>query len=183
MTTRNTDQPVNDERPQGHVDSVERDARREERRPGELTLREMLRWTWRQLTSMRTALVLLLLLALAAIPGSVIPQSGVDSLKTSRWQDAHPDLTPIYDRLGLFAVYDSAWFSAIYILLMISLVGCIVPRTFVYWRALRAAPPAAPRNLRRLPDHASDRTDVAVGDVLTHAWWRRTNAKAPSARR
>ena len=169
MTTRNTDQPVNDERPQGHVDSVERDARREERRPGELTLREMLRWAWRQLTSMRTALVLLLLLALAAIPGSVIPQSGVDSLKTSRWQDAHPDLTPIYDRLGLFAVYDSAWFSAIYILLMVSLVGCIVPRTFVYWRALRAAPPAAPRNLRRLPDHASYLTDVAVGDVLAHA--------------
>ena len=169
MTTRNTDQPVNDERPQGHVDSVERDARREERRPGELTLREMLRWAWRQLTSMRTALVLLLLLALAAIPGSVIPQSGVDSLKTSRWQDAHPDLTPIYDRLGLFAVYDSAWFSAIYILLMVSLVGCIVPRTFVYWRALRATPPDAPRNLRRLPDHASYRTDVAVGDVLAHA--------------
>jgi cytochrome c biogenesis protein len=169
VTTRNTDQPVNDERPQGHVDSVERDARREERRPGELTLREMLRWAWRQLTSMRTALVLLLLLALAAIPGSVIPQSGVDSLKTSRWQDAHPDLTPIYDRLGLFEVYDSAWFSAIYILLMVSLVGCIVPRTFVYWRALRAAPPAAPRNLRRLPDHASYRTDVAVGDVLAHA--------------
>ena len=76
---------------------------------------------------MRTALVLLLLLALAAIPGSVIPQSGVDSLKTSRWQDAHPQLTPIYERLGLFAVYDSPWFSAIYLLLMLSLVGCIVP--------------------------------------------------------
>ena len=45
-----------------------------ERDPGELTLRELLRWGWRQLTSMRTALILLLLLALAAIPGSVIPQ-------------------------------------------------------------------------------------------------------------
>ena len=40
-----------------------------ERRPGELTFTEMLRWGWRQLTSMRTALILLLLLALAAIPG------------------------------------------------------------------------------------------------------------------
>ena len=169
MTTRNTDQPVNDERPQGHVDSVERDARREERRPGELTLREMLRWAWRQLTSMRTALILLLLLALAAIPGSLIPQRGVDSLKTTRWQDAHPKLTPVYDKLGMFDVYDSAWFSAIYILLMISLVGCIVPRTFVYWRAMRAAPPTAPRNLRRLPDHAAYETDVAVGDVLASA--------------
>ncbi len=165
------------ERPQGHVDSVERDADRDAeedagsrgRRPGELTAREMGRWVWRQLTSMRTALVLLLLLALAAIPGSIIPQSGVDSLKTSRWQEAHPQLTPVYERLGLFAVYDSAWFSAIYILLMISLVGCIVPRTVVYWRGIRAAPPPAPRNLGRLPDHAAYRTALTPSAVLEPA--------------
>ncbi|MEU1163986.1 cytochrome c biogenesis protein ResB, partial [Streptomyces sp. NPDC005921] len=34
------------------------------------------RWFWRQLTSMRVALLLLLLLSLGAIPGSLIPQSG-----------------------------------------------------------------------------------------------------------
>jgi cytochrome c biogenesis protein len=165
-----------DERPHGHVDpveSVERDAapdaRTTGRRPGELTAREMGRWTWRQLTSMRTALVLLLLLALAAIPGSIIPQSGVDSLKTSRWQDAHPQLTPVYERLGLFDVYGSSWFSAIYLLLMVSLVGCIVPRTLVYWRGLRAAPPPAPRNLSRLPDHASYPTGLAPAEVLEPA--------------
>src|SRR6476620_3028262 len=161
---------LNDQRPEGHVDTQDRDAaRRDGRRPGELTLREMLRWAWRQLTSMRTALVLLLLLALAAIPGSLIPQKGVDSRKTSQWQDAHPQLTPVYEKLGLFAVSDSPWFSAIYLLLMVSLVGCIVPRTLVYWRGLRARPPAAPRNLTRLPDHATYRTDVAVDDVLAGA--------------
>ena len=80
----------------------------DDRRPGELTFRELLRWIWRQVTSMRTALILLLLLALAAIPGSVIPQEGVDSLKTSNWQADHPKLTPVYERLGLFSVYDSA---------------------------------------------------------------------------
>jgi cytochrome c biogenesis protein len=139
------------------------------RRPGELNLTEMLRWAWRQLTSMRTALILLLLLALAAIPGSVIPQSGVDSLKTSRWQEAHPDLTPIYQKLGLFSVYDSPWFSAIYILLMVSLVGCFVPRTFVYWKAMRAAPPPAPRNLARLPDHTSYAAAGTPDEVLDAA--------------
>ncbi|WP_395693226.1 cytochrome c biogenesis protein ResB [Nocardioides sp.] len=141
----------------------------DDRRAGELTFRELLRWTWRQLTSMRTALVLLLLLALAAIPGSIIPQDGVDSMKTSRWQAAHPKLTPVYDRLGLFSVYDSPWFSAIYILLMLSLVGCILPRTFHYWRGLRAQPPAAPRNLTRLPDHASYSTTAAPDEVLERA--------------
>ena len=73
------------------------------RRPGELTAWELVRWMWRQLTSMRTALILLLLLALGAIPGSVIPQSGVDALKTQNWQDAHQTLTPIYEKLGLFS--------------------------------------------------------------------------------
>ena len=161
--------PPTSTRPEGHVEHLDDEAPAPERRPGELNLREMLRWTWRQLTSMRTALVLLLLLALAAIPGSIIPQSGVDSLKTSRWQDAHPKLTPVYEKLGLFGVYDSPWFSAIYILLMISLVGCIVPRTFVYWRALRSAPPTAPRNLTRLPDHATYRTEASVEEVLEGA--------------
>ncbi len=140
-----------------------------ERQPGELGLVELLRWAWRQLTSMRTALILLLLLALAAIPGSVIPQTGVDSLKTSQWRDRHPQLTPIYERLGLFAVYDSVWFSAIYLLLMVSLVGCILPRLRVYWRALRARPPAAPRVLTRLPGHAAYTTDLAPEDVLVRA--------------
>ena len=115
---------------------------------------------------MRTALILLLVLALAAIPGSVIPQEGVDALGTSRWKEDHPTLTPIYERLDLFSVYDSAWFSAIYILLVLSLVGCILPRTFHYWRGIRAQPPAAPRNLTRLPDHASYETSEPVDEVL-----------------
>ena len=139
------------------------------RRSGELTAWELVRWAWRQLTSMRTALVLLLLLALGAIPGSVIPQQGVDALKTQNWQAAHPHLTPIYDRLGLFGVYHSAWFAAIYLLLMVSLVGCIVPRLFVYWRGYRADPPTAPRNLSRLPDHAAYTTEEEPDAVLRRA--------------
>lgn len=139
------------------------------RRPGELTARELLRWTWRQITSMRTALMLLLLLALAAIPGSVIPQEGVDSLAVTRWKDEHPKLTPVYEKLDLFSVYNSPWFSAIYLLLAISLVGCIVPRLFVYFRAMRAEPPAAPRHLTRLPVHATYETPMTPDEVLALA--------------
>jgi len=141
----------------------------DDRRTGELTAWELVRWTWRQLTSMRTALVLLLLLALGAIPGSVIPQQGVDALKTENWQAAHPHLTPIYQKLSLFGVYHSPWFAAIYLLLMVSLVGCIVPRLFVYWRGFRKQPPVAPRNLSRLPDHTSFTSDEAPDAVLERA--------------
>ena len=69
-----------------------------------------------------------------------------------------PELTPVYEKLGLFSVYDSVWFSSIYILLMISLVGCILPRTRVYWRGMRARPPKAPRNLGRLPESRRSRS-------------------------
>jgi len=140
-----------------------------ERVPGELNAREMLRWAWRQLTSMRTALILLLLLALGAVPGSLIPQQGVDSLKTSNWKTAHPTLTPIYERLGLFDVYASPWFAAIYVMLMVSLIGCILPRLRVYWKGLRAQPPAAPRNLSRVTDSASYLTDEDPEVVLARA--------------
>ncbi|SFC21681.1 cytochrome c biogenesis protein [Nocardioides terrae] len=161
--------------PEGRVpqfsEGPEGPGQREEptRRPGELTVRELLRWSWRQLTSMRTALILLLLLALAAVPGSLIPQSGVDSLKASQWQDAHTTLTPIYRKLGLFDVYSTPWFGAIYVLLMVSLVGCIVPRLRVYWRGLRAQPPAAPQQLLRLSDSASYTTEEEPEAVLARA--------------
>jgi cytochrome c biogenesis protein len=143
--------------------------RNADRRPGELGFVELLRWAWRQLTSMRTALVLLFLLALAAVPGSVIPQTAVDSFAVSQWREDHPKLAPIYDKLGMFDVFGSAWFGAIWVLLFVSLVGCILPRTRVYWRALRAAPPAAPRNLTRLPHSAAYTTEEAPEAVLERA--------------
>jgi cytochrome c biogenesis protein len=133
--------------------------------PPALGLRGWLRWTWRQLTSMKTALVLLFLLALGAVPGSLVPQTPIDPIKVSDFLTAHPKLGPLYDKLGLFDVYKSAWFSAIYLLLFISLIGCVVPRLAVYAKALRARPPKPPRNLNRLPGYQRFELDEA-GDVL-----------------
>jgi cytochrome c biogenesis protein len=133
--------------------------------PPSMGLVGWLRWTWRQLTSMKTALVLLFLLALGAVPGSLVPQTAIDPIKVSDFLAAHRKLGPLYDKLGLFDVYKSAWFSAIYLLLFISLIGCVVPRLAVYLRALRARPPKPPRNLNRLPGYARFEAD-APGDVL-----------------
>ncbi|MFC9246010.1 cytochrome c biogenesis protein ResB [Streptomyces sp. NPDC057136] len=117
------------------------------------------RWFWRQLTSMRVALILLFLLSLGAIPGSLIPQNSVDELKVQTFQAAHTTVTPIYEKLQLFDVYSSVWFSAIYILLFVSLIGCIVPRTGQFVGQLRSRPPAAPKRLTRLPAYTTWRTD------------------------
>ncbi|WP_328480387.1 cytochrome c biogenesis protein ResB [Streptomyces sp. NBC_00377] len=123
------------------------------------------RWFWRQLTSMRVALLLLLMLALGAIPGSLIPQSGTDETKVADFRQAHGTLAPIYDRLGLFHVYSSVWFSAVYILLFVSLIGCIVPRTWQFVGQLRSRPPGAPRRLTRLPAYTTWRTDAEPDQV------------------
>jgi len=109
------------------------------------------RWGWRQLTSMRTALILLFLLALGSVPGSVLPQQGIDPQAVQQYYAAHPALAPWLARFSLFNVFGAPWFAAIYLLLFLSLAGCVVPRTFRLAFAARQQPPRAPRNLSRLP--------------------------------
>ncbi len=118
------------------------------------------RWTWRQLTSMRTALMLLLLLAIAAVPGSIWPQRSVDPALVAQYLRNNPDLGRWLDRLQMFDVFSSPWFASIYLLLMISLVGCLLPRSRQHWSAMRAQPPAAPRRLERMP--AYTRVDLDI---------------------
>ncbi|MFI6321339.1 cytochrome c biogenesis protein ResB [Nonomuraea sp. NPDC050556] len=113
------------------------------------------RWFWRTLTSMKTALILLFLFALASIPGSLVPQRGVEPEKVARIYQNDPALAEWYERFNLFDVFTSPWFAAIYLLLFTSLVGCVLPRTAVYLRELRRRPPDAPRNLSRLPHHST----------------------------
>lgn len=132
---------------------------------------QMLRWFWTQLTSMRTALVLLFLLALAAIPGSLVPQKGVSPIRVQDFRAEHPRLDRVYSALQLYDVYTSPWFSAIYLLLLVSLIGCIIPRIGVYARAVRSAPPRVPARLTRLPEWGSTRLadDASHDDALAEA--------------
>ena len=118
------------------------------------SLLALARNTWRALTSMGTALVLLFLLALGAVPGALLPQRSLNEAKVNQYLAANPVLGAIFDRLQLFDVFSSFWFTAIYALLFISLVGCLTPRTVEHLRSLRAVPVPAPRNLGRLPRHA-----------------------------
>lgn len=102
-----------------------------EPQPVGLGVRGWLRWSWRQLTSMRVALVLLFLLALAAVPGSVLPQRPRNPQQVTQYFAEHPTLAPWLDKLSLFNVFGSSWFAAVYLLLFISLTGCVLPRA---WR-------------------------------------------------
>ncbi len=135
---------------------------------------EFFRWCWTQLTSMRTALILLFLLALAAVPGSMVPQSSISPIEVSDFKDANPVLDVVFEPLGMYNVYTSVWFSAIYLLLFVSLVGCILPRITLYARSLRKPPPSLPSRPGRLPVNERTALHGPADDALDRAegWLR-----------
>jgi len=136
----------------------------------ELDARSSLRWLWRQLTSMRTALILLLLLGVAAIPGSLFPQRSQNPLAVSDYFASNPGTAKFLDQIQMFDVYSSPWFSAIYILLFISLIGCVLPRSFEHLKGIRAKPTLTPKNLNRMEFHS----EVAEGSLdSAEAWLRK----------
>ena len=139
---------------------------------------------WRSLTSMRTALVLLFLLALAAIPGALVPQRSLNEQKVDQYIADHSVVGPLFDKLQLYNVFGSSWFTAIYVLLFISLVGCITPRVAEHYRALRTPPVRAPRRLARLPHHSVGTIPGSVeenADLVDGALrgWRKTTRTEP----
>lgn len=160
MTSDTTSDPL---RPSDHVDGD--DSITQPR----LGIVGWLRWGWRQLTSMRTALILLLVLAIAAIPGSIFPQRMADPNGVTQWQRDNPDLFPVLDALKLFDVYLSPWFSAIYLLLFASLVGCVIPRIRHHAKALRARPPRTPARLQRLEDYRAVVRDAPDAEAAASA--------------
>lgn len=124
-----------------------------------------MRWIWTQLTSMPTALFLLLLLAVAAVPGSIFPQRDANPESVAQYLDQHTTAGPWLDRFQMFDVYSSVWFSAIYILLFISLIGCILPRVKKHAKALRTPPPRTPARLDRLPQYSTH--EILEGEADT----------------
>ena len=136
-----------------------------------------LRNAWRRLTSMRTALVLLFLLALASVPGSLLPQRPLNPIKVDQYIADHPGLSRLLDAAGFFDVFAAPWFAAIYLLLFVSLVGCVVPRLKQHALAMLRPPPIVPRRLDRLPvsnSYTASGTPTEVAAAATRALrgWR-----------
>ncbi len=127
------------------------------------------RFFWRQLTSMRTALFLLLLLAIAAIPGSLVPQVSSDPNGVIQYKINNPGLSKVLEFFQVFTTYSSVWFSAIYLLLFISLIGCVIPRTKHHLLALLAKPPKTPARLERLVGFSSEGTEADAATALETA--------------
>jgi cytochrome c biogenesis protein len=102
---------------------------------------------------MRIALILLLLLAIAAIPGSLFPQRSQNPVQVRQYFIDNPQVAIWLDRFSMFDVFSSPWFSAIYLLLFISLIGCVLPRSIEHLKAIGAKPPLTPKYLDRMESY------------------------------
>jgi cytochrome c biogenesis protein len=111
-----------------------------------------------------------LLLGVAAIPGSLFPQRTQNPLKVNDFFKSNPGTAKFLDQLHIFDVYSSPWFSSIYILLFISLIGCVLPRSFEHLKGIGAKPSLTPKNLNRMEFY----TDAANGSLdSAEAWLRK----------
>ncbi|AZI59594.1 cytochrome c biogenesis protein ResB [Nakamurella antarctica] len=135
---------------------------------------------------MRVALILLFMLALASLPGALLPQWNLNTAKTAQYILDYPTLGPWLNRLGFFGVFGSPWYAAIYLLLFISLIGCLVPRSWEFVGQIRSKPVATPRNLARLPHHGQVRLadkrnpDEVAGQIEAGLrGWRLTRRSEP----
>ncbi len=123
---------------------------------------------WRRLRTMRTALILLFILAAGASVGSLIPQRPANELRVQEWIRAHSSWVPLAEKFGLFDVFGSWWFTAIYILLLVSVVGCIVPRYRALFRQIRSRPRTG-GPLDGFPQYHANLVDEPPDAVLAEA--------------
>ena len=116
------------------------------------TLRTSVVLVWRTLRSMRTALILLLMLALASVAGSLLPQLPNSPERVGDYLVDHGAIGDLFWRAGLFDVFGSWWFVLITALLFTSLVACLLPRSRATLRAIRTRPVQA-RELDAFPQY------------------------------
>jgi cytochrome c biogenesis protein len=114
---------------------------------------------------MRTALVLLLLLAVASAVGSLLPQIPNSPERVAAYRIAHPVAGDWFARAGFFDVFGSWWFALILTLLFVSLVACLIPRSRAMVRSIRQRPIQA-REIDAFPHY---RELAVVGDPIAAA--------------
>jgi len=132
------------------------------------TFRRSVAVVWRTLRSMRTAIILLLMLAAASAVGSLLPQLPNSPERVAAYQVDHVVWGTFFSTAGFFDVFGSWWFGLITGLLFVSLVACLLPRSRALWRAARARPIQA-RELDAFPSFAERRVTAAPEAAIAGA--------------
>jgi cytochrome c biogenesis protein len=142
--------------------------------PPVMALDRFLRW----LSSIKVAIVLMVLLIGASTIGTLIPQHTLDEFGRF-YANLTPSERALYGALGLFDVYHAWWFNAALLLFTLNLVLCTIdrlPASLNYLREPKVS--ATPGFAQSQPHHtafsARWRTDIPneIADLFKNFGWR-----------
>ena len=120
-------------------------ANRNRSRPQDHAVKRWLLREWKTLAKMKTAVILLAIVAAFSIIATMLPQRVLQPQKTLDYIQAHRVLGPFFDDLGLFAVYESWLFLVPLILMYVSLGNCVLVRSRAMYRRWRRGLPRNPQ--------------------------------------
>lgn len=114
-------------------------------RPGGL---DPLRFLWQLLTNVKFALLLVGLAVVAGLVGVVVPQVPApmrgNAAARSAWLELQREdfgaFTGPFDRLGLFDVFHSWWFTGLWAVIIVAVTVCTVSRFLPTWRTVHRPP-------------------------------------------
>jgi cytochrome c biogenesis protein len=128
-------------------------------------------------SSLKLTIALLIIIAIASILGTVIPQQydGGESLS-----HLSPGLIKAFKSLQLFDMYHSVWFIILMCLLSLNLIACSLNRFPASWRLFKKTPPLdrskpfdnLPPNRVLTVSGKPDQVIVRVGDLLQRRYRR-----------
>ncbi len=144
---------------------------------------ESVKMGWRWLIRMKTALILLGILAIQTAIATAVPQEPNVRSTVEAWRAGEEGpgvaVSRVLDAIGAYDVYGSALFLALLMLLFLSLTACLIPRIRAWVRLVRHSQPPL---IRRVGAHdrverfetgrSAGEVRAAAAELLEQNNWR-----------
>ncbi|MCE7927614.1 MAG: hypothetical protein DYG91_03805 [Chloroflexi bacterium CFX7] len=156
-------------------------------RPGGL---DPLRFAWQLLTNVKFALLLVGLAGVAGLVGVVVPQVPApmrgNPAARAAWLEAqradYGAFTDPFDRLELFDVFHSWWFTGLWALIIVAVTVCTVSRFLPTWRSVHRPPKAVAGRFFETAHHRANFSHAggteAIEKLLVRRRYRVEHVKA-----
>lgn len=104
---------------------------------------------WPFFSSVKLAIALLIIISIASILGTIIPQQEAAG---AFFSSLSPGMASVFDTLQLFDIFHSIWFLSLLFLLSVNLIVCSLNRLPASWKRFRSiSAPDEPEIFRNLP--------------------------------
>ncbi len=139
---------------------------------------------WRFFSSVKLTIVLLIILAIASIAGTLIPQQGQGAVQFAK--SLSPEWFRFFSSLNLFDMYHSLWFRILLGFLGLNLIICSIDRFSGSWKRFSTIPrPDRAKPFELLPPEQTffvqtkiENPVLSIGRILQKRYKRTQNKEA-----